>query len=67
MDGCSSNCTIEIGYECILDENYTSVCSSTCGDNVFANGTEDCDDGNLLNSDGCSSNCSIEVGFECQL
>uniref|UniRef100_A0A8C2AQ58 Pappalysin 2 n=1 Tax=Cyprinus carpio TaxID=7962 RepID=A0A8C2AQ58_CYPCA len=35
-----------------------------CGDGTLQ-GTEDCDDGNLLNGDGCSKKCQVEPGFKC--
>ncbi|XP_034038636.1 pappalysin-2 [Thalassophryne amazonica] len=37
---------------------------SYCGD-ALIQGTEECDDGNLLDDDGCSKKCSKEVGFNC--
>ncbi len=35
-----------------------------CG-NGLIEGTETCDDNNIVNSDGCSSLCSIESGWSC--
>ncbi|XP_009296921.1 pappalysin-2 isoform X2 [Danio rerio] len=35
-----------------------------CGDATLQ-GTEDCDDGNLLDGDGCSKKCHVEAGFKC--
>ncbi|XP_038860479.1 pappalysin-2-like [Salvelinus namaycush] len=35
-----------------------------CGDGLLQ-GTEDCDDGNLLDGDGCSKKCHMESGFNC--
>ncbi|RXN20770.1 pappalysin-2 isoform X1 [Labeo rohita] len=35
-----------------------------CGDGTLQ-GTEDCDDGNLLDGDGCSKKCQVEPGFKC--
>ncbi|MBF0492396.1 MAG: DUF4215 domain-containing protein [Deltaproteobacteria bacterium] len=62
-DGCSSNCTVEPGYNC---SGNPSVCikPNVCGDGNKA-GTEACDDGNTVNGDGCSSNCQIETGWAC--
>ncbi|XP_013859906.1 pappalysin-2 [Austrofundulus limnaeus] len=37
---------------------------SYCGDGLVQ-GTEECDDGNLLDSDGCSKKCRREAGFSC--
>ncbi|MEQ2284443.1 hypothetical protein AMECASPLE_021673, partial [Ameca splendens] len=35
-----------------------------CGDGVIQ-GTEECDDSNLLDGDGCSKKCYKEMGFNC--
>uniref|UniRef100_A0A3Q1GST4 Pappalysin 2 n=1 Tax=Acanthochromis polyacanthus TaxID=80966 RepID=A0A3Q1GST4_9TELE len=35
-----------------------------CGDGLIQ-GTEECDDSNLLDGDGCSKKCHKEVGFNC--
>ncbi|KAL0966049.1 hypothetical protein UPYG_G00290160 [Umbra pygmaea] len=35
-----------------------------CGDKLLQ-GTEECDDGNLLDGDGCSKKCHMESGFNC--
>ncbi|XP_026061597.1 pappalysin-2 isoform X1 [Carassius auratus] len=35
-----------------------------CGDGTIQ-GTEACDDGNLLDGDGCSKKCQVEAGFKC--
>ncbi|XP_056149836.1 pappalysin-2 [Lampris incognitus] len=35
-----------------------------CGDGLMQ-GTEECDDGNLLDGDGCSKKCYKEMGFNC--
>ncbi|CAD8059012.1 unnamed protein product [Paramecium sonneborni] len=39
-------------------------CITKCGDNIIA-GTEQCDDGNLIDFDGCNSKCEIEKKFIC--
>lgn len=36
-----------------------------CGDGIFVEEFEECDDGNVDGRDGCSSECRIENGFEC--
>ncbi len=36
-----------------------------CGDG-FAQGWEDCDDGNTVSGDGCTSTCRAEPGFVCE-
>ncbi len=38
--------------------------SALCG-NGFQDGSETCDDGNVLNGDGCSSYCRVEFGWAC--
>gem|GEM_PF-3376918 len=45
---------------CIAD------CSAvqTCGDGI-QNGTEQCDDGNLIDGDGCSSTCMLAQNAQC--
>ncbi len=55
-DGCSSECTVEIGYSCSggsYNNSAADTCSaySLCGDGVVS-GTEDCDDSNVVNSNG---------------
>ncbi|KAM7401317.1 hypothetical protein PAMA_005486 [Pampus argenteus] len=37
---------------------------SYCGDGLIQ-GTEECDDSNLLDGDGCSKKCHKEIGFNC--
>jgi fibro-slime domain-containing protein len=57
--GCSANCTIEPGYACTPPPG-PSVCHVTvCGDGI-KEGSEQCDDGNLVPYDGCSPTCTIE-------
>jgi cysteine-rich repeat protein len=36
-----------------------------CGDGVWNNAIEECDDHNQANGDGCSSECKIEEGWAC--
>ncbi len=45
-----------VGYDYL--PLVVSTTSSVCGDGVM-NGSEACDDGNLVNGDGCSSSCQI--------
>lgn len=49
----------ETGWRC---ENQPSICQRlptiACGDGK-KEGSEECDDGNLINQDGCSSICKI--------
>ncbi len=61
-DGCSATCEIEPGYACAPSATPppASVCHATvCGDGK-KEGTEQCDDGNLIPYDGCSPACAIE-------
>ncbi|HYC56756.1 MAG TPA: DUF4215 domain-containing protein [Candidatus Binatia bacterium] len=61
-DGCSSECTEEIGFDCT---GSPSVCSSVCGDGIIVAG-EECDDAPPAdNGDGCSAQCAEEPGFTC--
>ena len=71
-DGCSSSCTIEIGYTCNVDPCTKSEAGSadmfntSCGDGLWAKGSsEKCDDGNDNNGDGCES-CTIQSGWGCK-
>jgi len=58
-------CTIA-GQTCNFATGKCVATTSTvvCGDGK-KEGTEACDDGNLINSDGCSSICIIETGWTC--
>ena len=42
--------------------SYTNICHEIWGDGIRA-GSEQCDDGNLINGDGWSSTCTIRSGF----
>eukprot|EP00658_Telonema_sp_P-2_P043148 TRINITY_DN3109_c0_g1_i2.p1 TRINITY_DN3109_c0_g1~~TRINITY_DN3109_c0_g1_i2.p1 ORF type:complete len:399 (-),score=66.20 TRINITY_DN3109_c0_g1_i2:1570-2766(-) len=62
-DGCSSQCEVELGWEC---SGVPSSCSGVCGDARVASSTEKCDDGNTQDGDGCSGNCTlVEPGWRC--
>jgi cysteine-rich repeat protein len=60
-DGCSSNCTIEPGFECPSGQDS---CTSECGDGISTS-DEACDDNNDVPGDGCSASCDIEPGYDC--
>ncbi len=65
-DGCSSNCTVDSGFNC---NGNPSTCTTiipepVCGNSEIESG-EVCDDGNANNGDGCSSVCQVESGFTC--
>jgi fibro-slime domain-containing protein len=60
--GCTPTCQIEPGFACrrMPTPAAASVCHrTTCGDGI-KEGTEQCDDGNLVPYDGCSPTCAIE-------
>ena len=60
-DGCSSECTVECGYTCDMEE--PNACTSDCGDSILSN-NEVCDDGGA--SEGCLDDCSGEQhGWDC--
>ena len=56
VDGCSSTCAVEPGWEC---EQEPSVCVEVCGNGVITV-TEACDDDSTVNGDGCNSSCEVE-------
>ncbi len=71
-DGCSATCALEEGFACQKSVpgagSSSSVCHrTTCGDGV-REGTEQCDDGNVVPYDGCGTTCKREpacVGGAC--
>lgn len=74
-DGCENDCRLSDGRDCtdddqchsgICDEDDAGTCEpgDECG-NSIVEGTEGCDDGNVVNNDGCSASCKIEDGFPC--
>jgi len=46
--------------------NRTQAPSDMCG-NGIRQGSEQCDDGNLVDGDGCSKLCQVEGGYACEL
>lgn len=38
-----------------------------CGDGIFIEGYEKCDDKNTQNGDGCDAGCKVELGYNCYL
>ncbi|KAI4809988.1 hypothetical protein KUCAC02_018838, partial [Chaenocephalus aceratus] len=60
--------TIQVEAEGLLSDPSPSLLythgQSYCGDGLIQ-GTEDCDDTNLLDGDGCSKKCHKEIGFNC--
>ncbi|MEP6467125.1 MAG: DUF4215 domain-containing protein, partial [Parafilimonas sp.] len=69
LDGCSSTCVVEPGYNCPKDPATSAggACThapvSVCGNAVVESG-EYCDDGNPTNGDGCTA-CHIDPGYSC--
>jgi len=57
LDGCSENCGVEDGFQCV--DSPSRCIPTTCGDGMLE-GTEGCDDGNATPLDGCSPSCTIE-------
>lgn len=55
------------GYKCRFTNKNQTECVSICGDGIWINGSESCDDGNLINGDGCDINCRREGGFLCAI
>ena len=80
-DGCSAECLVEAGYNCIVLSSppfpcqaQGDYCAPVCGDGKRVGHEADrigfwagsyCEDGNAKSSDGCSDSCSIECGFSC--
>ena len=44
--------------------DYDASPAEICGDGVIT-GSEECDDGNLLDGDGCQSSCAVEPDWSC--
>ena len=68
-DGCSSACVIEEGWVC-QDEVGTeahpdTTCETDCGDGIWVDGYEGCDDGPTGSGDGCTAECEVEYGYAC--
>lgn len=65
-DGCSPQCTVEIGWHC--DGGSWSSADACvikmCGDGKRIT-TEGCDDGNAVSGDGCSATCEVEEDYVC--
>ncbi|CAK71463.1 unnamed protein product (macronuclear) [Paramecium tetraurelia] len=79
-DGCSNTCEYQCHIACLTCDRgkclecdrylgyfvSNNQCASKCGDGLWEQNTEQCDDGNLLNQDGCDKNCKIEVDWYCK-
>ena len=63
--GCAATCKLEPGFVCdappvVADPTQPARCHRTvCGDRN-KEGTEACDDGDVVDGDGCSGTCSFE-------
>ena len=65
VDGCSSTCTKEIGWDCTDTTCRQTSCTAICGDGLKV-GIEACDDGNnTYSGDGCSAVCTVDCGYTC--
>lgn len=53
-DGCSDNCMLESGWNCITVNHFT-FCTGICGDGIVVS-DEICDDGDT-DGIGCLANC----------
>jgi cysteine-rich repeat protein len=64
LDGCSSTCLAEDGWNCDGAFPITG-CTEICGDGKVV-GTETCDDGNKIDNIGCLADCTGEInGYHC--
>ena len=62
---CATGQACGVGSDCQTGVCGGGVClAASCGDGV-TNGTDGCDDNNLVSGDGCSSSCTVEPGFVC--
>ncbi|CAD8157585.1 unnamed protein product [Paramecium pentaurelia] len=80
LDGCSNSCEYQCHFACLNCDKgrclecdrylgffeLNNQCASKCGDGLWEEYTEQCDDGNLINQDGCDKNCKIEVDWYCK-
>jgi fibro-slime domain-containing protein len=57
--GCSATCTIEPGFACAPPPTTPRCHPTVCGDGV-KEGSEECDDHNLIPYDGCSPTCTLD-------
>lgn len=67
-------CFIFGNYICAVDANDDGICDTTgsgsvipsCGDGII-NASEQCDDGNTINTDGCSYDATDHINGSCRL
>lgn len=55
--------TCSAGYT--LVQSQCQILNPVCGDGLWINSLEPCDDGNLNNNDGCDSQCKVEQDYQC--
>jgi prepilin-type N-terminal cleavage/methylation domain-containing protein len=61
----SEVCALAVGYLRLHDAKTSAAdAADVCGDG-FTTGSEECDDGNLVDLDGCSQNCYNETDCGC--
>ncbi|CAI2386605.1 unnamed protein product [Moneuplotes crassus] len=81
VDGCSSTCAIDSGWECHNGNPTTQDTCTQCPAGFYPNsaknacethcgdgkraGSETCDDNNVRNGDGCTGTCTIESNWIC--
>ncbi|MFC1666088.1 hypothetical protein ACFLZF_00020 [Nanoarchaeota archaeon] len=56
----------EVDDDCSGDEICSNQECTLCGNGVWFDDNEECDDGNNQNGDGCSSECEKEDGYWCK-
>lgn len=64
---CSGSGICVLGIDSVKNvtaEFATIIPPQICGDGIIQ-GSEGCDDGNVVPGDGCSASCVIETGFDC--
>lgn len=61
VDGLAKDCDL---FDDGDDGNQSCDEPTTCGD-LFVDGQENCEDGNVDDGDGCSSSCQVEGGWTC--
>lgn len=78
-NGCAADCRLEEGFKCDVVGGNELCVPTVCGDAdgspgapTGPEGTEQCDDGNLVPFDGCDASCQIEPcseqpgqGYQC--
>ena len=66
-DGCSLNCEVETGWNCLTQNLWPTYCHPICNDGLKFD-PEQCDNGPRTDPDipdGCSDTCVVETGWSC--